>query len=300
MGKINSIQVLRAVAVALVVARHAFPAFAVGGLGVDIFFVVSGFIIATVAPGQSPGEFLFRRFWRIYPIYWLLTLPLLVGAQIEPGRLAASLTLWPVWGGSLRLPYLPVAWTLYCEVLFYAAAALALINWRAPLLIFALAMLIDAATGAPLAGYLGNPMVFEFMAGVALTRIPRRASFAALALAGALVALALVPHETIASLTVLSGSGGFQRVLAWGVPAGLIAYSALTFDSVLSRARWAASLGDASYSIYLVFGPLTAWLVPYNGLLAFVTAFAVGIAVHCLIERPILAARPRFPRPAIQ
>jgi exopolysaccharide production protein ExoZ len=300
MEKIGSIQVLRACAVTLVVACHSFSRFAVGGFGVDIFFVVSGFIIATISPGQSPGEFLSRRFWRIYPVYWLLMLPLLFTAPIEWSRFAASLTLWPVWGGSLQSPYLPVAWTLYCEVLFYGATALAMVNWRAPLIIFGLAMFIDGITANPVAAHLGNPMVFEFLAGVALTRVARQPLSAALGLIVAAGLLGFAPSDNIIGLEVLSGSGGFERLFWWGMPAALIAYAALTFDAVLSRARWAVKLGDASYAIYLVFAPITSWLATFDERVAFVTALAVGIATHYFIERPILSMRPRLRLPEVQ
>jgi exopolysaccharide production protein ExoZ len=300
MAKINSIQVMRASAVALVVAHHSFPRFTAGAMGVDIFFVVSGFVIATVAPGQSPGAFLFRRFWRIYPIYWLLTIPLLFMVDITPARLLASLSLWPFWGGEIQKPYLVVAWTLYCEVLFYAAAALAIVNWRAPLVIFALAIFVYAATGFPLAGYLGTPMVFEFLAGVALTRAVRWPVVGVVALLAAVALLAIAPHDTIASLSVLRGGGGYLRVLSWGIPAALIVYAAVTFDTVVSRAGWAVKIGDASYSVYLVFAPIIAWLAPYNGLLAFAAAFILGISIHYLIERPLLLARPSFRRYVVQ
>ena len=291
MGKIASIQILRALAVSLVVLYHSTTWFPVGGFGVDIFFVVSGFIIATVVPGQSAKDFLIRRWWRIYPIYWLLSVPLILSMHTSVARTAASLTLWPVWGDAMQYPYLPVAWTLYCEVLFYLAAAVAIFDWRVPLVGFAIAMIVNGLTGNPIASHLGNPMFFEFLAGVLLTRVPRRPVVAAAGLTLAIGALLAAPNDQIIKLAVLTGSGGFHRLLWWGIPAILIAYSALAFDSALRRAQWAVKLGDASYAIYLVFAPITVLLVPYGSALAFTAAILAGLLVHNYVERPLLSIR---------
>src|SRR3569623_1364627 len=80
--KLRSIQVLRAVAACAVVVLHAvhdidapIDRTGFGAAGVDLFFVISGFIIANVAQGRGDGEILRDRLWRIYPLWWVALLP---------------------------------------------------------------------------------------------------------------------------------------------------------------------------------------------------------------------------------
>lgn len=95
MGKIYSIQYLRGIACLLVVLLHIkslMPVeyrslFSNGGIGVDIFFIISGFIIyyATSNPGEAKGNVYFtKRILRIYPLFfvvWLITSILNYGAE---------------------------------------------------------------------------------------------------------------------------------------------------------------------------------------------------------------------------
>lgn len=104
-GKLRSIQVLRAIAVLAVLLYHA-AGWSHGQAGVDLFFVISGVIIGIVMVGRSANAFIAARLWRIYPVYWFNALPLLAAAAVfgilTPARLAASLTLWPVWALTRR------------------------------------------------------------------------------------------------------------------------------------------------------------------------------------------------------
>src|ERR1700761_3457389 len=86
-ARIVSIQYLRAVAALLVVGFHSgvrvdhvHPAFFIGQAGVDIFLVISGFVMWTVAETQAPGviPFLRHRLARIVPLYWAVTVLYLV------------------------------------------------------------------------------------------------------------------------------------------------------------------------------------------------------------------------------
>lgn len=81
MRKLESIQVLRGIAASMVVIMHAWGVSTLqqqphnpvrlGAAGVDLFFVISGFIMATISAGKTPREFLIDRLWRIYPIWWI-------------------------------------------------------------------------------------------------------------------------------------------------------------------------------------------------------------------------------------
>ena len=65
--RLRSVQVLRGIAAMAVVAHHAFSGTRIGAAGVDLFFVISGFIMATCGRDRRPLEFLADRAWRIYP-----------------------------------------------------------------------------------------------------------------------------------------------------------------------------------------------------------------------------------------
>jgi exopolysaccharide production protein ExoZ len=147
MKKNESIQILRAVAALLVVHIHAifmvelnaiprqvnfFNLAGFGACGVDIFFAISGFILSTVAMTTKPGppkfthnawDFLFRRFIRIFPIYWFLTL-FFVALAIKQHHLTVPLLvnsylLLPSLSFPMPAPVIFVGWTLIFEMFFY-------------------------------------------------------------------------------------------------------------------------------------------------------------------------------------
>jgi exopolysaccharide production protein ExoZ len=280
--RLASLQVVRALAVCLVVLNHVFKWAYIGAFGVDLFFVLSGFVIASTTP-TTAREFLTRRFLRIYPIYWLMTLPVLLFATFDVGRFMSSLTLWPFWGephGSQ--PYLGAAWTLCYEVLFYCSFAVGRVNWRIPVIGLMAVQVLWLLTGHPIAAYLGSPIILEFLAGVALTRVRPSKNAGSLCAIVAVVLLILVPHG--------------NRLFMWTLPAALLVYAAITAETRLRKLSPAVKLGDASYSIYLAFGPLTASIAPIAPAAAFCVSLLGGLAVHRWVEKPMLrsmAARPK-------
>ena len=142
----QSIQYLRALAALGVVIFHASPAehpFMVGNAGVDIFFVISGFIMWSITEERpaSPAAFLKDRLIRIAPLYWLLTTLLVVGALVVP-KLFPNLRIdLPYVAGSFLFvpmrppgstgadpiwPVLVQGWTLNYEMFFYVLFSLCL------------------------------------------------------------------------------------------------------------------------------------------------------------------------------
>jgi hypothetical protein len=204
---LGNIQVLRGIACLLVVLYHTStdesrfgmpfqPLHSVqwfGYAGVDLFFVISGFIIASSnrvnlgRPGQLP-KYLFRRLWRIYPTYWA-ALAIITGlwAVIAP-HLFESITAWEIVETVALLPQqpmprlIPAAWSLSYELMFYLVfASLFLLPRRfagAVLLIWGVVVL-----SVPLIGYKPanrfvalslNPYVLEFLAGAAAAYAAQR------------------------------------------------------------------------------------------------------------------------------
>ncbi|MES2443861.1 MAG: acyltransferase [Pseudomonadota bacterium] len=319
--RIHSLQALRFVAAAMVTLLHVqqgarlslgLPVEGgvisnIGSFGVDIFFVLSGYIICRTAAGMKPADFFARRVARVVPIYWLATLlflPFAVAAGFNGLRGIASLTFYPGFG----LPWLAVGWTLCFEMLFYTVTAIVLIRPRSflplALAVYAACWVAREAWGGPFQ-FFGNPIVLEFLFGAALTRVTARSPVLGVAALGTAVALlAMVASAGLADANnvygLVAGETALARVAAMGVPAALVVWAALNFEmprTVLS------DLGDASYSLYLVHSHVVAAallalpLMPEALFTALVTllAIAAGLAMHRLVEKPMLAAvrRPR-------
>jgi exopolysaccharide production protein ExoZ len=301
-GRLKSIDVLRGLAASAVVLRHSDDRFLFGSIGVDFFFVISGFVMAQLYRDRSASQFLFDRAWRIFPIYWVALLPwFFVRPDITVDGGIASLLLVPNWLGMYGT-YLGVAWTLLFELLFYAGVALAirLGGFFVPILIFAVALVARPYIGQPMIHFVGSPMIFEFLFGVAVACVPlRRLPGLVLMVAGALW-LFLYPNSALEDYRVAMSYGpAVSRVLLWGVPAAAIVYGMLTMESAFRG--WLVDklliLGAASYSIYLIHTLVTKNVALWWPA-EFVLAVAAGIALWWAVERPILARKPKwFARP---
>lgn len=226
----------------------------VGRAGVDIFFVLSGVIIARTARRLTWREFAWRRFRRIVPMYLLISIPAaLIMAKTSFGwrDAVATLFLWPA-TDRMTMPALPVAWTLCFEMLFYVVVTLVLVDRRLLSLcagIFTAAMALRAR--GPIFQFLGNPIIFEFIFGVALSYLPRcRTAVWYLPIgAAALVAAGFIgTAPAIQANELLAGDENFRRVLVYGVPAAMIVLGAMQIDAKPNA--W-TFLGDASYTLYL-------------------------------------------------
>ncbi len=319
------LQTLRFVAALMVVYVHAAqvavqatgsngllpPEFQLAGqAGVDIFFVISGVIIATTAPNLTWRQFAWRRFRRIVPVYFAVCVPvLLLALQSSAGtnwrEFLATIFLWPA-TDVLTVPLLPVAWTLCFEALFYAGATLVLVNrhWLAALLLV-YATSLALRSSAPIFQFLGNPLILEFLFGVIIARAPRsRIALLGLPVGAAAIAVAgfIGIAPTGSTLSFLQGDGGLLRVLSYGVPAAMIVYGVMQLNA--RRSIW-TSLGDGSYMLYLTHSLvmpilLVVWhKVSVRPDVVIVVSAAVSLAfaqwLHLRFEKPLLsgaASRP--------
>ena len=312
-----SLQVLRFVAALMVVFLHAVQSAArisavgvipyefelIGSAGVDIFFVISGVIMATVAPGRTPTEFIRARLLRIVPIYLLCSIPAIPIAAMGPEfgwrNILATVFLWPA-TDRMVAPALGAAWTLCFEMLFYAAVALVLLDRRwlyALLAIFAGAFLLRRV--GPVFQFLGNPIIVEFMAGVVIARIGKvRWGIAMLPLGICALFLAawlmVIPNGY--NELFLTGEQNIQRVAVLGIPAILIVYGTMHIQA--RRSVW-TYLGGASYSLYLVHpillsGLAVIWVLYPVGpnvivTIGIVASLVVSLRVYERIEKPMMA-----------
>jgi len=264
--RIESLQVLRFLAAISIAARHlpgsSLNALDPSGFGVDVFFVISGFIICLVADGRRPGEFLWDRVARVVPLYWVLTLAVTAVAMLAPSLLNStsaepllvlqSLLFIPFMKASGAMqPILFVGWTLNYEMFFYVLFALCLVAGRlAPVLM--LTLLGGLAAAGHLVDFRLAPLEFwtdgyiiEFGLGILLClawkRWPFPAGFAALGAIG----LVAVLWQQASPLPL-------PRELAYGVPAMLVVAGALALR-IERRGLWVPliALGNASYALYL-------------------------------------------------
>jgi exopolysaccharide production protein ExoZ len=325
--KYLSLQVLRALAAVAVVLYHAQvlchkygrgPSSTeallgeAGSHGVDLFFVLSGFVILYTIhnTNSSPAGFLLRRLIRIVPLYWVLSLGLLLlgivlypGNPLEPRSVLESL-LFCVYAFHSRPPLIYVGWSIEYEIFFYAVVTLALAAalpvYRAVGLLFlmlyvGLHLLVPAAAApGSFAYFLGNPLLFEFVLGLLLAELAVGGRTRVLDWTIALAAIG-------ASIAL----EGVSRLVFAGVPAAVLVWAAVKTERWTSRYRVTHALGkvgDASYSIYLLqvvalpaVGKLVARFVPdlppdLLVLAAVVSVVAAGILLYRGVERPLLKA----------
>jgi exopolysaccharide production protein ExoZ len=274
-GTISPIQFLRAIAALLVVWHHSLgelpganrlielPPF--GESGVDIFFVISGFImlVTTAKKDMTPAEFLGLRLIRIVPLYWLMTL-LMIGCAILVPSAFKSLVFTPaaVVKSMLFIPYdsvsfpgstLPIlvpGWTLNYEMFFYVLFAAALLlpkHRRLPAILIAMLSLVAGGklfglSATPIEWVYTNPLLLEFAAGCVIGHIWLRGAIRVkfvFSLAGIAIGIYLLMHRT--------QPAGPSQIIG----AALVVGSALHPTLCAVKSRTLLLLGDASYSIYL-------------------------------------------------
>ena len=252
-----------------------------GFAGVDLFFVISGFIMVYVTWGvgggpKDAGRFLWRRATRIYPLYWVVSSAVLAAWLLRPGLvfgsnpdpdILRSFLLLP----DQSLPLLTVGWTLVFEMYFYVVFALALLlpgKWQFPVIVVwaVAAQSLDPPGSGPVLELVFSPLVREFLFGgliawVALTTLALDPILGGGAQTGgrprAVIALAAL---ALLALGLLSAAGAGEGALAvaedhalrteaFGLPAAaLVTLALLSPHSASAVGRW---LGDISYSLYL-------------------------------------------------
>ena len=308
---------MRGVAALSVVCGHAIsarpdmvgPGLSEGALtilasGVDIFFVISGFIIATTAAAQSdPLNFVFRRAVRIYPIYWFVLLAAFVSSSwiaLSPEERPA-LDFGLVFAWTFPNWYLGPAWSLAFELHFYAAVAVILAikpNRLFELLFAGLGMVILALAFRLPFGIYSHPMVLEFGAGVGIAYLQQngrlRFSRNVLAISAGLFVAGwywIFVHGTT--------DAEFARVPTYGLGAGLLIYAVVSAEiegrSFSPFLQW---LGQISYSLYIVHYLLMKWIANFTELWLLSTVgtivasilLSIGLAsaLHIAIEAPFL------------
>lgn len=317
-----SIQYLRAIAVLLVIAHHIASLFPFAGLrfengtvGVDIFFVISGFIMwITTGPNTSSMEFVRRRLVRIVPLYWLITVfysfvdtssGVDLGFHPEFKNFLKSLFFIPFenpTGNGLTMPIVRVGWTLNMEMFFYSIFAAALFLPRAfrPIVISVVFLAVvfvgsNENQTSVLLSFFGSSIIFEFLLGMVLGL-----AFEKRVLPKFTGLLPIVIIIFFIKLTWFPNIFG-TRVLDYGIVSFLLVLGFLGNEGKFKRSPNAffTLLGNASYSLYLTHKiPIVlAFAATFQGAFPTSTWFAWpvlllvtlsgGIFCHFAIERPM-------------
>ncbi|HHS9494978.1 TPA: acyltransferase family protein [Raoultella planticola] len=330
---LNGIQYLRAYAAILVVLNHfcnniyflseTLMLDKIGGFGVDIFFIISGFIMAytlsdfnNTSNKTAAFSFIKRRILRIYPIYLIVLVPIIIMYFLKVYIKVTELSLYSLIGSILLMPdftsnphyhmLLQPAWTLVYEMFFYLTLSLtilfsknktsSIVNYSVILFIVIVLVHLFNLQGNRLEWVnmhymIGDPIFLDFILGFVLYGIHKnnlRMNIPAWTMFPLLVAV------TIAAMYL--ASLGFPRIICFGLTSFVIV-SVFTLNEPMKKSnnKHLLFLGAASYAIYLAHPLLFPfhiiltnhfhWLFRY-GILDFMFAI-IAISMGCLVHSKI-------------
>ncbi|MFE1770559.1 acyltransferase family protein [Streptomyces sp. NPDC059008] len=301
----------------------AAPLFAYGCLGVQIFFVISGFVICLSGWGRSLRAFVAGRISRLYPAYWaaillvtaVFALPWVAYKALPPSEVLTNLTMLQQPLGAHRV--LGVCWTLWAEMRFYALFALCVVlpgATRGRVVLFCAGWTLAAALAqAAHEPFLDTVLMPEyapfFIGGIGLYLLHRYGARDPIAWATVLVSWLIGQHHAVAGLWHAPSATAFSYRSAAVIVAVVTVGFALVAAVALGRFRWAdwrwlTVAGALTYPFYLVHEHL-GWVVVGAlhrtlGLPSYATLpLTVGLMLllawllHRFVERPLT---PRLKR----
>jgi peptidoglycan/LPS O-acetylase OafA/YrhL len=306
--RIAGLDLLRGIAVGLVMLRHALPDVfpGAGVVGVVMFFALSGYLITGVLEKKPRlGDFYARRAWRLVPpLLVLVAGVVLVTLVLDPlgdrDQLLKTVVVALTWTADLPFGHASDAtyhlWTLALEEQFYLLwpATLLFLGPRRGLVLAALATGLACllttwwlAEDPDLAYSLPTSWALCFVVGAAARvhrdRLRVQTWTAPVALA-ALAVLSMVPLRGHA-LTYLAGGPAIAVLTA------ALVLSWRTWTTVTHPAlRALVWLGTVSYAAYLWNYPLTLWLRPHAGLAVVLTLAAAALSWR-YVEAPLQRRR---------
>lgn len=338
---INSIQFLRGFAALAVVIHHTGgyvkryfeptllfnDHFSIGFAGVDLFFVISGFIIHFTSKNylNNPSrlkEYLKKRFIRVYPIYWIITTTLFLSSWLivkilhknifsigYPETVISYLKTYSLF--PLHFAINPVTWTLSYELFFYVCFAILIVSkrlWIIPAIIIVISfynIFIDISEVADIDlnyyNFVFSGYNFEFLFGFLIYQFYEKIKLSNIIS----VILLLVSFTIIVFFGYSVGDyDSYQRVLTFGFPSGLILLALLNLEknNVISFPKFTIILGDASYALYLIHFPMMLFLNKLPQILGYnfsanqevwysyfiiLSIIITSVLVHKWIEKPV-------------
>lgn len=297
--KLSSIQVLRGIAASLVVLLHIlasidtyysssllsyYPTLASFlETGVDVFFVISGFIMFAVTQkkfGQGYAwTFLKKRAFRVLPLYWVFTLLYVILLLLIPSafntssfdllKLIQSLLFIPhVNNSGDVMPVVSVGWTLNFEMYFYICFAVALLFSKKVGLFFALIIIVLGLAFQYLSGInhvafsiISNSLILEFLMGVLVSifyfkfyankeKLSIVHNRKKINIFGSLILLLLIIYWVVLYKSLIAHQ--LPRFILWGVPSVLLLIVFISFEPLIKNWKRGVFIGDISYSLYLI------------------------------------------------
>lgn len=304
-----------------------------GMIGVDLFFVISGFVIATITHGKFriPKEalkFIYHRITRIYPLYWVYSLLVLIVFIVHPAwvnssqgnkvDILASFLLIP----SENLPLVLVGWTLIYEMYFYLIFSLILLMFTEKMLPFVLicwSVVIILLYGlletkSPVMNIISSPLTIEFIGGAILAILLHGKTLNVtnkilLIIVAVSIATSFYGYTLHYSMTGFIEPTGWFRFTIFGIPSILIVYALVQAEkNGYAINSSLIKVGNASYSIYLshvltlnVLGRFWS-LFSNDGILdniimvpvVLAMVIIVGIISYKVIEKPLIKLSRRI------
>ena len=291
--------------------------------GVDLFFILSGFLMVYISDSylsgkNSKSDFMIQRIIRIWPNYAVVTSLILLFAvlrsksldlfELQPIRLLSYLFIPSFNKNGLVQPILGVGWTLNYEIFFYLVFTASLFLFRERLLLglgllIGLAIIIGNSVGGrfALTEFMQNTIMIEFLFGGLIASFYKRCRVSGFVAAG-------VMGTGLVLLILLSPfcDDNVYRFIARGVPCSLLFYGLIQIEHKYEWPRFLVFLGDASYSIYLVHVPVIYGVLPKlqqlflkNGLvqywnvagilILFTVSISIGLIFYIIVERNLVS-----------
>ncbi len=331
--QIVSIQWLRGIAALLVVFHHlsgigrehgyAWPDFLIGGFGVDLFFVISGFLMVCVTQNQAQSwrasaNFLARRGLRVVPVYWTVTLicvlnaSLLISVPVNTWQIICSFLFLPTpIKDDLLFPVVLQGWTLLYEMYFYLLFGLALrwlrpacaVAWLAGFFAISVAFGLLKTSTLPAVVFYSDPLILEFIAGGTIGVIYCQRERGCRTTALTLLGLGLTLLWPLTEFGFKAHPHHLMRLAAWGIPAALIVGGCVFYEKYLQNQNrrlphvgWLMTLAAWSYPLYL--SHIMAFVLVKTGILSLKPpgplyaaallggALLIAWLLHVVIERP--------------
>jgi exopolysaccharide production protein ExoZ len=310
---VYGITYLRALAALAVALSHVFAFFEIHKIrsysfhqnflasGVDLFFIISGFLMVYTTKKYSDSrldrtEFLTKRLARIGPLYWLITTAVFAAFLVNNAVSQKALDL-PTFirsmlfiptqfdGENLVSTIISPGWTLCYEMFFYVVfAVFAGAHYKKGLIFLGFSLVLIACLhcvfpGSYYINFYTNPLLLEFVIGICIALLPRARYALTLIVFGAIwiVGMSLVTEH---------------RVIAWGIGAALMVWGGTSYKIMLPN-RLLNLLGEASYSTYLTHMYVIRGAAKLIGTSVFAEIFTMGcvivfgVIVYFFLERPL-------------